>query len=64
MAGLRGYEIGLGGGEIEADEDTVVFGAPAVGEGGEVELFGGGEEGEREFVGAGGLCYDALRNHM
>lgn len=60
MAGLRGDEMGLGGGQVEADEDAVVFGTPAVREGGEVELFGGGEKGEGEVVGAGGLGDDAL----
>lgn len=64
VAGLRGDEMGLGGGQVEADEDAIVFGTPTLREGGEVELFGGGEEGEGEVVGAGGLGDDALRVMM
>lgn len=75
-SGGVGVGVGFGGGkgrgrsrsgdevrllrEIEADEHAVVFWAPACGEGVQVELFGGGEEGKGMVQRARGGGYDRL----
>lgn len=49
LAGACGDEIRMRR-EVEANEDTVVFGAPTGGDGRQIELLGGGEEGEGVVV--------------
>lgn len=59
MTGLCSDEVGLRG-EVESGKDAVVFSAPASGDGGQVELLGGGEDGEWERVRASGTGDDTL----